>query len=184
MISNPTESSFLEKLKRKRLLNIFQLKKLNMGTSLIFLFVIIGCMALAGLVFGVWTFFFRPEKEPVIYPYGSVDVASTAPTLHTYSNPLVIDEVTVASDARVLLKDELNPQLNGIYIYNGDTLTPSRDMSEAAQIVEGIPVLVKNGTSNATGSFVARKLKTGDDCTHAITGCGVVFDNYVSYLLG
>ncbi|MDA7463529.1 hypothetical protein N8996_01915, partial [Candidatus Poseidonia alphae] len=82
----------------------------------------------------------------------SVRVATTA-SIDLTNLPTSIDNVTLASGDRVLLKNQSSPKENGIYIANGSTWTRSVDMNEPSEI-KGAFVFVEEGTVNQSAGFV------------------------------
>jgi len=84
----------------------------------------------------------------------SVRAASTADV--TLSGPgTTIDGVTMASNDRVLLKNQSSAAENGIYVYNGaaSAMTRATDMDGAAEFV-GAFFFVEEGTVNSDQGFV------------------------------
>ena len=85
----------------------------------------------------------------------SVRVASTANV--TVSGPgAAIDGITLASNDRVLLKNQSTASENGIYVFNGaaSALTRATDADANAEVTSGMFVFVEEGTVNADNGFV------------------------------
>lgn len=80
----------------------------------------------------------------VTYNNGTAGVGATL----TFSNPLtVLDGVTLSPGFRCLVKDEVNPANNGIYVYtNSTTLTRASDFDTAQEIAGGDFTFVSGGT--------------------------------------
>lgn len=80
----------------------------------------------------------------VTYNNGAAGVGATL----TFSNPLtVLDGVTLSPGFRCLVKDEVNPANNGIYVYtNSTTLTRASDFDTAQEIAGGDFTFVSGGT--------------------------------------
>jgi hypothetical protein len=79
----------------------------------------------------------------------SVRVASTA-NINLSSPGSTIDGITMATNDRVLVKDQSTAAQNGIYIWNGaaSAMTRALDASTAAEL-EQATVTVEEGTANA-----------------------------------
>ncbi|MFL2658662.1 MAG: hypothetical protein ACJ0HK_07865 [Akkermansiaceae bacterium] len=85
----------------------------------------------------------------------SVRAASTANV--TVSGPgAAIDGVTLASNNRVLLKNQSTASENGIYVFNGaaSALTRATDADSSTEVTPGMFVFVEEGTVNADNGFV------------------------------
>ena len=104
-------------------------------------------------------------------PKQSVRAATiVAGTLATdFANNSVIDGVTLATNDRILIQNQVLPAQNGIYIVNASGL-PSRasDMNSWAE-VPGSYVFVEEGTANADIGFVCSSNAGGTLDTTAIT---------------
>ncbi len=114
--------------------------------------------------------------------YPSVKAASTASVLGRLSLRTMletkvtdIDGVRINSGDRVLFKNELNPQLNGIYVNSNGEFVRSTDMSHNYQIVPGISIYVESGSVNSCASFRLARLATGSS-VDPVTGYGIAFD--------
>lgn len=83
----------------------------------------------------------------------SVRAASTA-NVNTAAPGTSIDGVTLATNDRVLLKDQSTQSANGVYIFNGSgtPLTRSTDADVFAEL-ESAVVVVEEGTTNAGTSW-------------------------------
>jgi hypothetical protein len=76
--------------------------------------------------------------------------------VETLSPYMKIDGVTVAIGERVLVKDQVDPTENGIYIVSlGTKWSLADDANQAAYFYNGSSVYVKNGTANGLKTFVA-----------------------------
>ena len=85
----------------------------------------------------------------------SVRAASTANV--TVSGPgAAIDGVTLASNDRVLLKNQSTASENGIYVFNGaaSAMTRATDADANAEVTAGLFTFVEEGTVNADSGFV------------------------------
>ena len=85
----------------------------------------------------------------------SVRAASTANV--TVSGPgSAIDGVTLASNDRVLLKNQSTASENGIYVFNGaaSAMTRATDADSSTEVTSGMFVFVEEGTVNADNGFV------------------------------
>ena len=80
-------------------------------------------------------------------------VATTA-NIDLSSAPAAIDGVTLASDDRVLVKDQTTQSQNGVYVFagSGSAMTRSSDCDSAAEI-NGAAVFVKEGSTSADQGF-------------------------------
>jgi hypothetical protein len=97
-----------------------------------------------------------------------VRVASTANI--TISSPgATIDGVTMATDDRVLLKDQSTASENGIYVWNGasSAMTRATDADEDAEVVANIVTAVEEGTAHADQVYI---LTTNNPITVGTTG--------------
>ena len=80
-------------------------------------------------------------------------VATTA-NIDLSSAPAAIDGVTLASDDRILVKDQTTQSQNGVYVFagSGSAMTRSSDCDSAAEI-NGAAVFVKEGSTSADQGF-------------------------------
>lgn len=69
------------------------------------------------------------------------------------SAPGSIDGVSLASDDRILLKNQTVPSENGLYVFNGSALVRSTDADAGIEIAS-MAVFVEEGTVNADKGFV------------------------------
>lgn len=84
----------------------------------------------------------------------SVRVASTANV--TISSPgSTIDGVTMATNDRVLLKDQSTGSQNGIYVWNGaaSAMTRATDFDASTKVQPNVVIGVQEGTANADKQF-------------------------------
>jgi hypothetical protein len=97
---------------------------------------------------------------------GTVRVASTANV--TVSAPgAAIDGVTLATNDRVLLKNQTTGSENGIYVFNGSAVAMTRATDAAAgQLTSGAAAFVSEGTANADTGWT---LTTNDPITVGTT---------------
>jgi hypothetical protein len=117
----------------------------------------------------------------------SARAASTANV--TVSNPgtAVFDGVTLATNDRLLLKNQTAPAENGLYVFNGSgvALTRGSDMDIWAE-VNGAFVSVDEGTTNADTLWLCTSNAGGTLGTTAITwqqipsAAGLVSSNFVT----
>lgn len=102
----------------------------------------------------------------------SVRAATTeAGTLSTsFANGQTIDTVTLATNDRILIKDQGTASENGIYIVQASG-APSRASDLAAgDQAAGVAVFVEEGDDNADSGFVCTSNETADTVgTHALT---------------
>lgn len=82
-------------------------------------------------------------------PKDACRAASTA-DVNIASAPATLDGVTLASDDRILLKNQTTASENGIYVFNGtgNALTRSTDADEDAEVTQGLSTYVVSGTVN------------------------------------
>ena len=74
-----------------------------------------------------------------------------------------VDGVTLATDDRILLKDQSTATENGVYTVNASGApTRATDFDETADVTQGAFIFVAEGTVNADNGFV---LTTNDDIT-------------------
>lgn len=79
----------------------------------------------------------------------SCRVATTA-NIDLSSAPATIDGVTLATNDRVLVKDQSTASQNGIYIFNGSGVAMTRALdANSASELNGAVVSVREGSSNA-----------------------------------
>lgn len=80
-------------------------------------------------------------------------VATTA-NIDLSSAPAAIDGVTLASNDRVLVKDQTTQSQNGVYVFagSGSAMTRSSDCDSAAEI-NGAAVFVKEGSTSSDQGF-------------------------------
>lgn len=84
-----------------------------------------------------------------------VRVAST--TNITIASPgTTIDGATMATNDRVLLKDQSTASQNGIYTFNGSSspMTRTSDADNGTELAPGTAVTVMEGTANADKAFI------------------------------
>jgi hypothetical protein len=86
------------------------------------------------------------------------------------SAPSTVDGVTLATNDRILLKNQSAPAENGIYQFNGtgSALTRTNDADTFAEIVAAA-LLITEGTTNAASKFVNNNIDGGTLGTTAIT---------------
>lgn len=83
-----------------------------------------------------------------------VRVASTANvTIASTGNGATMDGVTLATDDRVLLKDQSSASENGIYTVGASSLTRAADMDATDEVKPGTLVYVFEGTANGDKQF-------------------------------
>lgn len=101
-------------------------------------------------------------------PKDSVRVASTG-NVDISAPGAAIDGVTMATNDRVLLKNQTDPAENGIYLWNGAAtpMTRTADANTSAEVTGGMFVFVTEGTTNADSGWV---LTTNDPITLGTTG--------------
>lgn len=88
---------------------------------------------------------------------GSVRVATTATgTLSTaFANGQIVDGVTLATDDRILIKDQSAGAENGIYVVQAaGAPARSTDADADAEVTGGMFTFVEEGTANADAGFV------------------------------
>jgi len=77
-----------------------------------------------------------------------VRVASTKPLdVNLIRSKFVCDEIPLQDGDRILLKDQPDPRMNGIYIV-GQPLKRASDMAHDKQLIEGNAVFVQEGSDN------------------------------------
>jgi len=90
---------------------------------------------------------------------GAVRVATTTSgTLSSsFANGSTVDGVTLATNDRILIKDQTTKSENGIYTVNASgTPTRATDADEAVELAKGTYVFVTAGTANAGKGFILR----------------------------
>ena len=110
----------------------------------------------------------------------SVRVATTA-NIATFGGLLTIDGVTLAEGDRVLVKNQTNTALNGIYIAGSGTWSRSQD-ADAWDELRSAFVFVEQGTTNADTGYVCTADAGGTIDSTAVTW--VQFSSAGSYLAG
>lgn len=90
--------------------------------------------------------------EPVILSTTS-NITSLS-TLDPLSNGGKIDNVQLLTSQRILVKDQDNKELNGVYVITASTWTRASDMPENANI-SNYAMFVKSGDSNGASAYVA-----------------------------
>ena len=71
-----------------------------------------------------------------------------------YAVAQIIDGVTLATNDRILLKDQTTGSENGIYIVTAGTPTRATDADTNAEVTPGLATFVEEGTANADKGFV------------------------------
>ena len=110
----------------------------------------------------------------------SVKVATTA-NIATFGGLLTIDGVTLAEGDRVLVKNQTNTALNGIYIAGSGTWSRSQD-ADAWDELRSAFVFVEQGTTNADTGYVCTADAGGTIDSTAVAW--VQFSSAGSYLAG
>lgn len=84
----------------------------------------------------------------------SCRVASTG-NITIATAPATIDGITLATNDRVLLKNQTSGAENGIYIFNGsgNAMTRSTDADSSTEVTPQMAVSVEEGTANASTSW-------------------------------
>lgn len=87
----------------------------------------------------------------------AVRVATTAngTLASAYANGQTVDGVTLATDDRILLKNQSTATENGVYTVNASGApTRATDFDETADVTQGAFIFVAEGTANAGNGFV------------------------------
>ncbi len=127
------------------------------------------------------------EDSSIRGAYPAVRAASTRPMLSSgtlFLTVPIVDGVRINTGDRVLLKNELNPQLNGIYVRAGDSLKRAPDMDRYTQVTPGNSVLVLEGVENGGASFMLFSLSAVMGPQNSVTGNGIVYKNTTGVALG
>lgn len=83
-----------------------------------------------------------------------VRAASTANvTIGSTGNGAVMDGVTLATNDRILLKDQTTGSQNGIYDVGASALTRATDMDATGEVAPGTMVFVREGSVNGDKAF-------------------------------
>jgi hypothetical protein len=100
---------------------------------------------------------------------GQVKVATTAPI--ALSGLQTIDGVLLQANDRVLVKHQLNPTENGVYVAATGSWTRALDADTSAELARGTAVYVSSGTLNAgtAWDFDDSIRKTGDVAVNSTT---------------
>ena len=123
--------------------------------------------------------------QQVAGTYAAVNAASTSPILGQlmlkdalHSHHMVVDGASIKVGDRILLKNELNSQNNGIYVFQTDSLERAPDMAQNLQITPGNTTYVLSGFTNG-GAFFTLLLDTThtDRAPDPVTGFGIVYTN-------
>lgn len=86
-----------------------------------------------------------------------VRAASTANvTVGSTGNGATMDGVTLATNDRILLKDQTTGNQNGIYVVGASSLTRATDMDATGEVVPGTLVYVTEGSVNGDKSFAVQ----------------------------
>lgn len=101
-------------------------------------------------------------------PKQSARVASTANIDLSTGGLLTIDGITVADGDRVLVKNQTNPEENGIYVAGTGAWARSLDMDEWTEVPSAY-LWVEEGTANANRGYVCTSNSGGVLETTAIT---------------
>ena len=123
--------------------------------------------------------------------YSSVRVATTEPIFGTVQQyrlsnaeiTFAVDGVTVNDGDAILIKNETNPQLNGIYTFTNRELIRRTDMNASGKVNEGNPIYVQEGQTNGQLTFMVQKKSSGDGALDPVTGYGVSFESTTKLLL-
>lgn len=101
--------------------------------------------------------------------------AATTANIDLNSPGAAIDGVTLASNDRVLVKDQSTPSQNGIWVFNGaaSAMTRALDANVSAEVKAGTYTFVSEGSTQADTSWV---LTTDDPITLGSTG--LTFTNF------
>lgn len=84
-------------------------------------------------------------------------VATTTSLNGAFTGLIVVDGITLAINDRILVWQETNPALNGIYNANTGAWTRAIDFSSNSSILEGTQVYVSEGLSLAKSIFVCQE---------------------------
>lgn len=142
------------------------------------------------IILGIFLGLYRQEAstdDTIRGAYPAVRAASTRPMLSNgtlYMTSPIVDGVRTVTGDRILLKNEINPQLNGIYVRDGDSLYRAPDMNRYTQVTPGNSVLVLEGTENGGASFMLFSVSAALGPKNAVTGNGVVYKNSTGVALG
>ncbi len=114
-------------------------------------------------------------QTPHASVYSSVKVASPGPLITKSVSEG--DGVKVGGGDRVLVKDEINSQWNGIYVWNTGGYQRASDMSSHEQITPSLSVYVEQGTVNGGASFSVFFSTKKSASPDPVTGDGLVYVN-------
>lgn len=109
-------------------------------------------------------------------------VASTANL--TLSSTQVVDGIAVGSCERVLVKDQTDAKLNGIYIADTGTWTRAKDWNGNRDAIPGTAVYVDRGTDGGGKAYVANSSSTAVSIDIGSTGDDVSFELMTLALTG
>lgn len=163
--------------------------KFGFIAMLVLLGIIVVLGVIAGICLGMYLQKSTVDDSTVHGSYPAVRVASTGPVIDESTMTLtttVIDGVQLISGDRVLLKDETNPKLNGIYVVvSGNGLQRAPDMNRRSQITQGNSVLVLEGAVNGGASYMLFLLaSTSGGTLNSVTGYGLQYRNSTGVALG
>src|SRR6185295_4032036 len=96
----------------------------------------------------------------------------------SFENGDAIDGVTLATNDRILIKDQADAKENGIYTVNASG-APTRALDfNASSEIPGAAVFVQEGTANAEKAFI-----NTNDATFTLGSDNIVFVSFVSALV-
>jgi hypothetical protein len=85
-------------------------------------------------------------------PKQSAQVATTGPI--ALSGTQVVDGVSLSVGQRILVKDQVDPTQNGMYVVAAGAWSRSADMDEPSELSAGLFFFVESGTVNENAGFV------------------------------
>src|SRR5690606_25322053 len=100
-----------------------------------------------------------------LHPKESARVA-TIDNIDLLDPPLIIDEIALVETDRILVKNQINPVLNGVYVFNGESepLTRAEDFDDSHpdEVRRGSYILVTEGDKNGGTGYFVSNAGTGD----------------------
>ncbi len=119
----------------------------------IFVLIFTNLVALGSII----TPFIQTKKKYQSSTFWSVQVASTSPLLNSDLLNVIVDGTKVRDGELVLLKDETDPESNGIYLYSNNKLIRQNIMPYSCVVVqEGATYRNKAFTNDTTGFFTVQ----------------------------
>jgi len=174
----------------QKLSNAAKTKK-NDWIQVVVVFILLSCMAFA---LALVAYLDNPStaNTDIRGSYEAVTAASTSPILGRLSlrtsfaaTTNSLDGVTINIGDTVLLKDELNSQNNGLYVFTENGYERSPQMNQASQVTPGNIVYVNSGTINGGSSFMLFDDPNNSSGTNnEVTGEGIIYKNSNSVILG